>query len=113
MSTFFKEVSMMFKRILGKLVRGVPDMPEEAEESPVVGEYVPESELHSVINAAAEDGQSYVPWRVDADGEQWYRKVPTVHAMAADDEIEDEDNDDEDNDDEFSEDVNEYDDFEN
>lgn len=120
MITFLKGVSMMFKKIFGKLIRGVPDLPTTAEESAASGEFVPESELHGVINAAADEGFSFVPWRVDADGEQWYRKVPTVHAMAIDDEqtdvlVEDDENEvlAEDDDEFFGDDDNDSDDADN
>ena len=85
MKTFFEGLKMGFSKML-RTIFGVPDGELSAgiENKPSKCEFIPESELHGHIEAAAADGESYVPWRTDADGEQWFRRVPTIEANADD-----------------------------
>ena len=62
-------------------------------------EFVRSSELAGVIiqASAAEIGRaSYKPWRMDADGELWFRRTPTLPDLEAvdEDEVDEEDEDD-------------------
>ena len=79
---------MTFHKMIRKIF-GVPpgELSASIDNKPTKCEFIPESELHGVIEAAASNGLSYVPWRIDADGEQWFRAVPTVNATAADDDV--------------------------
>lgn len=81
-------------------ILGVP-RGELAASSPQPAEYLPESALgEREIHAAAAIGEQWVPWRVDADGEQWLRKVSAsgaaaaIHGVPVDDELTAEDDDD-------------------
>ena len=72
--------------MIGKTIFGVPPGELEAStvnvqtplvripsESPL---YVPGSQLtDSQIHGIGDDGSTFVPWRVDADGQAWYRRT--------------------------------------
>lgn len=83
-----------------KMYRTIFGIPEGAvsagsgdDESP---EYVCEDSLHRVIRGAAATGEKYIPWRVDDELQQWFRKVPITAAAVDDDDENDFSGDDDD-----------------
>ena len=72
----------MFERL--KRIFGVPDdnqtaagrMARKLQAIDARPMYLPESRLtEQQINAVGDDGSVWIPWRDDADGEQWFQRV--------------------------------------
>lgn len=82
----------MLKQFLHRMIYGVSEMPEIADEKQ--RQFLCETELSmDEIHGAEADG-TLQPWRTDPDGFQWYRRVngadslPIIHGLDADDDDE-------------------------
>jgi hypothetical protein len=106
MTTFFRKAKTMFERL--KRVFGVPDdnqtaagrMARKLQAVDRRPTYLPASRLTELqVDAVGDDGSVWIPWRDDADGEQWYQRVsqdsqqqaaaPEILAFDAGDDVDD------------------------